>query len=79
MLWSGRLSLLRKLILTSTGKWDGGYMIYVTGDTHGPVKLGHRSLDGIGQRLSKDNLRSKNIPEFASDDFVIICGDFGCI
>ena len=54
-------------------------MIYVTGDTHGPVKLGHRSLDGIGQRLSKDNLRSKNIPEFASDDFVIICGDFGCI
>lgn len=54
-------------------------MIYVTGDTHGPVKLGYRSLDGIGQRLSKDNLRSKNMPALTSDDFVIICGDFGCI
>ena len=48
-------------------------MIYITGDAHGPVRLGYRSLDGISQRLGKENLRSKNLPEFASDDFVIIC------
>ena len=54
-------------------------MIYITGDAHGPVRLGYRSLDGISQRLGKDNLRSKNIPMLTSDDFVIVCGDFGCI
>lgn len=54
-------------------------MIYVTGDTHGLVKLGYRSRDGVSQRLSKYNLREKNIPGLTSDDFVIICGDFGGI
>ena len=52
-------------------------MIYVTGDTHGLVRLGYRSLDGISHRLSKLNLREKNIAMLTSEDFIIICGDFG--
>ena len=44
-------------------------MIYVTGDTHGLVKLGYRSRDGVSQRLSKYNLHEKNIPMLTSGDF----------
>lgn len=40
-------------------------MIYVTGDTHGDFR-----------RLSKKKLRIKNM-ELSSDDYLIICGDFG--
>ena len=52
-------------------------MIYVTGDTHGPEKIGFHSVDGYGPRFNMDNFPEQK--EMTRDDYVIICGDFGGI
>ena len=52
-------------------------MIYVTGDTHGPEKIGFHSMDGYGPRFNMDNFPEQK--EMTRDDYVIICGDFGGI
>ena len=52
-------------------------MIYVTGDTHGPSKIGLHSVDGYVPRLNKENFPEQI--EMTRDDYVIICGDFGGI
>lgn len=52
-------------------------MIYVTGDTHGPSRLGRYSIDGYGSRLSTASFPEQK--EMTRDDCVIICGDFGGI
>ena len=52
-------------------------MIYITGDTHGPNKLGLRSVDGYVPRLNIEGFPEQI--EMTRDDYVIICGDFGGI
>ena len=52
-------------------------MIYVTGDTHGPVKLGPRSVDGYADRFNTANFPEQK--QMTRDDYVIVCGDFGGI
>ena len=52
-------------------------MIYVTGDTHGPTRLSVYGVDGVSSRLNQ-----KSFPEqrgMTENDYVIICGDFGCV
>lgn len=50
-------------------------MIYITGDTHGPVKLGPRSVDGYADRFNTANFPEQK--QMTRDDYVIVCGDFG--
>lgn len=50
-------------------------MIYVTGDTHGPVSLGRMSVDGYSRRLNRDSFPEQR--KMTKEDYVIICGDFG--
>lgn len=50
-------------------------MIYVTGDTHGPVSLGRMSMDGYSRRLNRDSFPEQR--KMTKEDYVIICGDFG--
>lgn len=52
-------------------------MIYITGDTHGPSRIGLHSVDGYVPRLNKEYFPEQN--RMTLDDFVIICGDFGGI
>ena len=50
-------------------------MIFVTGDTHGPSKIGLHSVDGYVSRFNMENFPEQS--GMTRDDFVIICGDFG--
>ena len=50
-------------------------MIFITGDTHGPVRLGYMSVDGYSSRLNTTSFPEQK--EMTRDDYVIICGDFG--
>ena len=52
-------------------------MIYVTGDTHGPSKIGLHSVDGYVPRFNKEYFPEQNW--MTLDDYVIVCGDFGAI
>ena len=52
-------------------------MIYVTGDTHGPVPFGYAGVDGVSRRLNMEAFPEQK--EMTKDDYVIICGDFGCV
>lgn len=52
-------------------------MIYITGDTHGPTRLGLRSVDGYASRFNMANFPEQK--QMTRDDYVIICGDFGGI
>ena len=52
-------------------------MIYVTGDTHGPTPFGYAGVDGVSRRLNMDAFPEQK--EMTKDDYVIICGDFGCV
>ena len=49
--------------------------IYITGDTHGSDALGLYSVDGYIPRLSVKNFPTQKMMN--SNDYVIICGDFG--
>ena len=51
--------------------------VFVTGDTHGPEKIGWHSTDGFIPRLNVKNFPEQR--ELTKDDFLIICGDFGGI
>lgn len=50
-------------------------MIFVTGDTHGPSKIGLHSVDGYVPRFNMENFPEQS--GMTRDDYVIICGDFG--
>ena len=50
-------------------------MIYITGDTHGPSRIGLHSVDGYVSRLNMENFPEQS--GMTRDDFIIICGDFG--
>lgn len=52
-------------------------MIFITGDTHGAEPYGRYSVDGISKRLNIKNFPEQR--EMNRNDYVIICGDFGCI
>ena len=52
-------------------------MIYVTGDTHGTVPFGYVSIDGISRRFNMAGFPEQK--EMTKDDYVIVCGDFGCV
>lgn len=52
-------------------------MIYITGDTHGGERLGLFSVDGALHRLSTRSFPEQK--EMTRDDYVIVCGDFGCV
>ena len=52
-------------------------MIYVTGDTHGPKTLGHTGIDGVSRRFK--TIAFPEQKEMTKDDYVIVCGDFGCV
>ena len=52
-------------------------MIYITGDTHGPTRLGLRSVDGYASRFNMANFPEQK--QMTRDDYVIVCGDFGGI
>ena len=52
-------------------------MIYVTGDRHGPTRFGYAGVDGVSRRLNMDAFPEQK--EMTKDDYVIICGDFGCV
>ena len=51
--------------------------MYVTGDTHGPTKIGMFSVDGVIPRFSTKNFPEQN--EMDKTDIVFILGDFGCV
>jgi len=52
-------------------------MIYVTGDTHGPNKIGYHSVDGVLPRLNTTDFPEQK--DMTKDDYVIILGDFGLV
>ena len=52
-------------------------MIYVTGDTHGPKAYSVYSVDGVSRRFNRNSFPEQK--EMTRDDYMIICGDFGCI
>ena len=52
-------------------------MIYVTGDTHGPKAYSVYGVDGVSRRFNRNSFPEQK--EMTRDDYVIICGDFGCI
>lgn len=49
--------------------------IYVTGDTHGPERIGYTSCDGFISRLSMHAFPEQK--DMTKDDYVVILGDFG--
>lgn len=51
-------------------------MMFVTGDTHGPDKLGYHSVDGFMPRFNSQNFPEQKEME-GDDNYVVICGDFG--
>ena len=52
-------------------------MIYVTGDTHGPKAYSVYGVDGVSRRFNRNSFPEQK--EMTRDDYMIICGDFGCI
>ena len=52
-------------------------MIFITGDTHGPSRIGLHSVDGYVPRFNKESFPEQ--VEMTRNDYVIICGDFGGI
>ena len=51
--------------------------MFVTGDTHGPDRIGFRSVDGVFTRLNTNSFPEQK--ELCKKDIVFILGDFGCI